>query len=57
VNFLLQAKFDALQVQFIALLAAHAKLNQKFPPTSSHPNGQPKPEEKEEGLMDGEKWY
>jgi hypothetical protein len=53
----LQAKFDALQAQFIALLAAHAKLNQKFPPTSSHPNGQPKPEEKEEGLMDGEKWY
>jgi hypothetical protein len=52
----LQAKFDNLQIQFAALLAAQAK-NQKPPPTSNCPTGEPKPEEKEERMINGKKWY
>jgi hypothetical protein len=52
----LQAKFDNLQIQFAALLAAQAK-NQKLPPTSNRPTGEPKPEEMEEQMINGKKWY
>jgi len=52
----LQAKFDNLQIQFAALLAAQAK-NQKPPSTLNRPTGEPKPEEKEECMINGEKWY
>jgi hypothetical protein len=54
----LQAKFDILQTQFAALMSEHTKLKQASkPPPSNHPNGEPKPEEKEECMVNGEKWY
>jgi hypothetical protein len=54
----LQAKFDLLQTQFAALLSEHTKLKQASkPPPSNRPNGEPKPEEKEERIINGEKWY
>ncbi len=51
----LQAKFDHLQIQFAALLAAQAKHPKS--PTSTRPTGEPKPEEQEERMINGEKWY
>jgi hypothetical protein len=54
----LPAKLDILQSQFVALMSEHTKLKQASkPPPSSHPTGEPKPEEKEERTFNGEKWY
>jgi hypothetical protein len=54
----LQAKFDLLQTQSAALMSEHTKLKQASkPPPSNRPNGEPKPEEKEEHMVNGEKWY
>jgi len=52
----LQAKFDTLQMQFTALAAEHAKLKTKQQ-QSNKPTGAPKPEEKEERVVNGETWY
>jgi hypothetical protein len=53
----LQAKFDILQTQFAALMSEHTELKQASkPPPSNRPNGEPKPEEKEECMVNGEKW-
>jgi hypothetical protein len=54
----LQAKLDLLQTQFVALMSEHTKLKQASKPhPSNHPTGEPKPEEKEERTISGEKWY
>jgi len=55
----LQTKFDALQIQFMALMSAHAKVlaANKPPPSSNKPTSQPKPEENEECILDGDKRY
>jgi hypothetical protein len=54
----LQAKLDLLQTQFVALMSEHTKLKQASkPPPSNRPTGEPKPEEKEERTINGEKWY
>jgi hypothetical protein len=52
----LQAKFDILQAQFVALLA-----NQNKPPPNQSetncPTGQLRPEEKETRIINGTTWY
>jgi hypothetical protein len=54
----LQSKFDTLQVQFTALMAEHSKLkNKPAPVPTNRPTGNPKPEENEERMYNGEKWY
>jgi hypothetical protein len=54
----LQAKLDLLQTQFVALMSDHNKLKQTSkPPPSNRPNGEPKPDENEERMVNGEKWY
>jgi len=52
----LQAKFDTLQMQFTALAAEHTKLKTKQQ-QSNKPTGAPKPEEKEERVVNGKTWY
>jgi hypothetical protein len=54
----LQAKLDLLQNQFVALMSEHTKLknNSKPPPnTSTRPTGEPKLEENEERMVNGDK--
>ncbi len=53
----LQARFETLQMQFIALATEHNKLKNKQQPKSDKPTGEPKPEENEEWIVNGEKWY
>jgi hypothetical protein len=53
----LQAKFDVLQSQFLALLSEHSKLQNKQLSESNKPKGEPKQEENEERIVNGEKWY
>jgi len=52
----LQAKFDTLQTQFMALLTKHTKLKNKQQQTNKLTSA-PKPEENEEQMVNGEKWY
>ncbi len=53
----LQAELKTLNHQFIALLADHVKLKNKETKPSTKPTSDPKPEENEERVVNGEKWY
>jgi len=53
----LQAKFDVLQLQFVALLSEHSKLQNKQSADSNKPKGEPKQEENEERSVNGKKWF
>jgi hypothetical protein len=46
-----------LQSQFVALLSAHSKLQNKQLSDSNKPKGEPKQEENEERIVNGKKWY
>ncbi len=53
----LQAKLTSLKHQFVAMLADHDKLKNKETKSSFKPTSDPKPEENEECIVNGVKWY
>jgi hypothetical protein len=53
----LQAEFDTLKLQFAALVAENKTKDKDKPPPTNRPTGAPKPEENEEHMLNGDKWY
>jgi hypothetical protein len=53
----LQAELTTLKHQFVALLADHDHLKKKETKSSTKPTTEPKPEEHEECIVNGEKLY
>jgi hypothetical protein len=53
----LQAEFDTLKLQFAALVAETKNKDKEKQQPTGRPTGAPKPEENEERLFNGEKWY